>query len=73
MPLLLPMAVLMVAYRLAWPSWSWGKPNILAALKPPVRLWKIESLTKETEVGTLGFSCTGGGITSLPLSGGMSI
>jgi len=47
------MAVLMVAYRLAWPSWSWGKPNILAALKPPVRLWKIESLTKETEVGTV--------------------
>jgi len=37
----------------AWPSWSWGKPNILAALKPPVRLWKTESLTKETTAGAV--------------------
>ena len=52
---LLPLLLLpfVVAYRPAWPSWSWGKPNILAALKPPVRLWKTESLTKETAAGAV--------------------
>ena len=64
--LLLPLVVVEVVYRPAWPSWSWGKPNILAALKPPVRLWKTESLTKETAAGAVRFresvrSCEGGG------------
>jgi hypothetical protein len=55
LPLLLPLVVLGMVYRPAWPSWSWGKPNILAALKPPVRLWRTESLTKETAAGAVKF------------------
>ena len=57
LPLLLPLVALGVVYRPAWPSWSWGKPNILAALKPPVRLWKTESLTKETAAGAVSCEC----------------